>query len=162
MRILTVLIASVFILSGCGSGTATVPYTGSTGTGTGTGYDQTTGTGYQYGDTANYGQIDDLPGGTFQALFGWDGRDYNVFLGLMIDPSNSYSACNPNSYANGSRPDSLRNPQTFASPNSDAGAWNPQAKHPPTMWNYNTDTGSATFVGYVRKNAQIDPDSLCR
>ncbi len=160
MRILMVCISGIFFLTGCSSGTTPVPPTTSF---TGSGNNQSGN--YNYGDSGYYDQNnfgDDLPGGVFPALFGWDGQDYNVFLGLVIETNNSYSACNPYTYGNAGRQDSIRNTYTFANPYSDIGAYNPRAQHPPTMWNYNTDTGYATFVGYVRKGAQIDPDVLCR
>lgn len=171
MRILQVLVAlSVLVLTACSSGTTGTGLT-SYGTGTGTipGYTYQNGS-YQYDQSYDqYGYGDDLPSGVYPAIFGWDGRDFNVFLGLVIDPNNSYSACNPYTFGNAAQQESLRNQYTFGNPYSSIGAYNPQAQTPPFMFNYDTNTGQGTPIGWVRKGGNYfggypsyDPDSLCR
>ncbi len=164
MRILTVLVAVSFVLIGCSSGKGTSAVGTPTGTeNSGSYYPQNgpTSGGYQdYSGGGNGGTSGDVPSGVFPAIFGWDGRDYNVFLGLVIAPNNPYSACNPSTYGNPSSQQSLRNIYTFANPNSDISAYSFYAQHPPTLWDYDTNSGGGTFRGYVKKGA-IDPDTLC-
>ena len=173
MRILSVAIVfSVLALTACSSspkGTGLTSYGSGTGTGTVPGYTYQNG-GYQYDQGSDqYGYGDDLPSGVFPAIFGWDGQDFNVFLGLVIDPNNSYSACNPSTFANPAQQESLRNQFTFGNPYSSIGAYNPRAQTPPFMFNYDTNSGSGTPIGWVRKGggffsgySSYDPDSLCR
>ena len=168
MRILNVfmLFSAFAVIVGCSSN----PNTAALGTGTGyytpqSSYDY--GSGYtqdqyygQYGD-AGY---DDLPTGTFPAIFGHDGRDWTIFLGLILDQSNSYSVCNPNTYGNPQNQYSIFNVGTFGNPYAAYSAANPQAQVPPTIWSYDTTTGYASFLGYVRVGGGqsiTDPRTIC-
>ncbi len=169
MRILNVfMVFSAFlIIVGCGSSNRGVDLTG---TGTGNYYypQDSTYYGDQYTSDQYYNQYggygDDLPSGTFPAIFGHDGQDWTIFLGLIIDPNNSYSVCNTYTYGNPSNQYSIFNSGTFGNPYATYSSMNPQAQVPPTIWSYDTNTGYANFTGYVRVgggNGITDPRSLC-
>ncbi len=176
MRILNVfmLFSAFALIVGCSSGTPTTPATGTeTGMGTGTGElppqnSNDYGSGYpqdqyrnQYGTTT---APDDLPPGTVPAIFGHDGRDWTIFLGFILDKNNSYSVCNQTTYGNPVNQYSIFNAQTFGNPYAAYSAANPQAQVPPTIWQYDTATGFANFVGYLRTGGGqgiTDPRTLC-
>ena len=69
----------------------------------------------------------------------------------------------PPNYAPGV-PQAPRSSMTFGNPYSPYSAGNPNAQVPPTVWNYDTNSGYANFVGYVRTGGGqsiTDPRSLC-